>query len=64
MHPSSLAGAECERNTAVGSVDAILPLHPSQAGILQVTCILGSGLTFFVSRGSSSEGDYGGYTGF
>jgi hypothetical protein len=35
---------------------------PGVAGILQVTCILGSGLLFFVSRGQG-ESDYG-YSGF
>jgi hypothetical protein len=35
---------------------------PGVAGVLQVTCILASGLVFFVSR-TPADGGYGGYTG-
>lgn len=35
---------------------------PGVAGILQVVCILGSGLTLFVSRGGEDDGM--GYSGF
>lgn len=36
---------------------------PGVAGIFQVTCILASGLVFFVSR-TPADGGYAGYSGF
>jgi hypothetical protein len=35
---------------------------PGVAAVLQVSCILASGLVFFVSR-TPADGAYGGYTG-
>jgi hypothetical protein len=35
-----------------------------QAGVLEVTCILGSGLVLFSSRGRASGTDDGFYTAF
>ena len=41
------------------------PLWPGVAGVFQVTCILGAGLVFFVSRTpADGGGGYGGYQGF